>query len=46
MTFESQAESMSREEIVSLLKAHRELQQSYEELARQVEWFKRELFGV
>jgi transposase len=53
MTFESQAESMSREEIVALLKrnqalqeAHRELQQSYEELSRQVEWFKRELFGA
>jgi transposase len=45
MTIESQAESMSREEIVSLLKAHRELQESYAELTRQVEWFKRQLFG-
>jgi len=46
MTFESQAESMSREEIVALLKAHHELQQQNEDLARQVEWFKRELFGA
>jgi transposase len=45
MSLESQAESMSREEIVSLLKAHQELQQHAEDLARQVEWFKRQLFG-
>jgi transposase len=45
MTFESQADKMSREEIVALLKAHHELQQQAEELSRQVEWFKRELFG-
>jgi transposase len=45
MTLESRAASMSREEIVSLLKAHQELQQSYEELAQQVEWFRRQLFG-
>jgi transposase len=45
MMFESQAESMSREEIVLLLKAHQELQRSHDELLRQVEWFKRELFG-
>jgi transposase len=52
MTFDSQAEAMSREEIISLLKTHHELQQSYEELQRshddllrQVEWFKRQLFG-
>jgi hypothetical protein len=38
MTLEERAASMSREEIVSLLKA-------YEELARQVEWFRRQLFG-
>ena len=36
---------MSREQIVVLLKAHQELQQSHDELARQVEWFKRQLFG-
>lgn len=45
MTLESRAASMSREEIVSLLKAHQQLQESYEELARQVEWFRRQLFG-
>ena len=36
---------MSREEILALLQAHRELQQSHDELLRQVEWFKRQLFG-
>jgi transposase len=45
MTLESRAASMSREEIISLLKAHQELQQSYQVLARQVEWFRRQLFG-
>jgi transposase len=45
MTFESQADKMTREEIVALLKAHQELQSAHDELARQVEWFKRELFG-
>jgi transposase len=38
MTHEERAASMSQEEIVSLLK-------SYEELSRQVEWFRRQLFG-
>ena len=59
MTFESQAASMTRDEIVSLLKTHQELQgshqelqrfhqelqQSHDDLLRQVEWFKRQLFG-
>jgi transposase len=38
MTYESRAASMSQEEIVALLKAH-------DELTRQVEWFRRQLFG-
>lgn len=45
MTRESRAASMSRDEIVSLLKAHEELQKSHDELTRQVEWFRRQLFG-
>lgn len=53
MTFESQAASMSREEIVFLLRSHselqrshQELQRSHDELMRQVEWFRRQLFGA
>lgn len=53
MTFESQADSMTRGEIVCLLKANEELRQSNAELqrsnaelARQVEWFRRQLFGA
>ncbi len=34
--------AMNRDELV---KAYRELEQSHDELARQVEWFKRQLFG-
>lgn len=46
MSLEVQASGMGREEIVALLKAHRELQQSHDELSRQIEWFKRQLFGA
>jgi transposase len=46
MTFESRAALMNREEIAALLAAHHELQRSHDELARQVEWFKRQLFGA
>jgi transposase len=45
MSPESEAECMSREDIIALIAAHRALQQSYDDLARQVEWFKRQLFG-
>jgi transposase len=38
MTYEEQAASMKREEIVSLL-------QAYEELSRRVEWLQRQVFG-
>lgn len=37
---------MTQEEIVALLRAHQELQQSRDELLQQVEWFKRQLFGA
>jgi transposase len=39
MTFETQAASMSHDEIISLLKSH-------EELKRRVAWFERQLFGT
>jgi len=52
MTFEEQATSMNRDEIVSLLVAHQtlkqshqDLQHSHDKLADQVAWFKRQLFG-
>lgn len=45
MSIESEAESLSREQILSLLQAHRELQEAYADVARQLEWFKRQLFG-
>ena len=46
MSLESQAESMGREEIIALLQAHQELEAYAQDLARQVEWFKRQLFGA
>ena len=46
MTLESRAASMSQEEIVALLASHLELQRSHDDLARQVEWFRRQLFGT
>jgi transposase len=52
MTFDERAATMKREEIVALLVAHQELTDSFdhlrsrhEALRRQVEWFKRQLFG-
>jgi hypothetical protein len=52
MSFDAQAWRISHGEIVALLKAHHELQQSRDELkrscddlARQVAWFQRQLFG-
>ncbi|MFH1279357.1 MAG: IS66 family transposase [Candidatus Eisenbacteria bacterium] len=36
---------MNREEVAALLAAHHTLQESYEELTRQVAWLKRQLFG-
>jgi len=42
---EEQAASLSRDEIVSLLKSKQELASRVDELTRQLEWFKRQLFG-
>ena len=53
MSFDAQASAMSHAEIVELLKVHDALQRTLEEvrhsrdeLARQVEWFQRQLFGA
>lgn len=43
MTFEAQAASMSREELITQLI---ELKNSYEELKQRVAWFERQLFGT
>jgi transposase len=45
MTFEEQAATMDRKEIVALLVSHQQVLARNEELSRQVEWFKRQLFG-
>lgn len=46
MTNEERAAGMKSNEIVALLVAHQELVARNEELARQIEWFKRQLFGA
>jgi transposase len=43
MTFETEAASMTREELLLQL---RDLQESHDELARRVAWFERQLFGT
>jgi len=45
MTFDEQAATMDRKEIVALLVANQQLVARNEELSRQVEWFKQQLFG-
>jgi transposase len=52
MTFEKQAAALDRKGVVALLASHEQLAKSFaelaarnEELTRQVEWFKRQLFG-
>src|SRR5690606_10260838 len=53
MKIEERAAAMKPEEIVALLKTHQELQNAHlrlqnelEELARQVNWFRQQLFGI
>lgn len=53
MKIEERAAAMKPEEIVALLKTHQELQNAHlrlqnelEELARQVSWFRQQLFGI
>ena len=36
---------MTRDEVAALLDSHAQLQKSHDDLQRQVEWFKRQLFG-
>jgi len=45
MTLEEQAASLDRKSIVDLLASHQELVARNEELMRQLEWFKKQLFG-
>jgi transposase len=45
MTLEEQAAALSRDEIVAVLRHNQELAQQTADLQRQVEWFKRQLFG-
>jgi transposase len=45
MNFDEQAETMDRSQVVALLVANEQLLARNEELSRQVEWFKRQLFG-
>src|SRR5207245_9849773 len=45
MTLAERAAALSQEEIVSLLKQNQALAQQADDLQRQVEWFKRQLFG-
>jgi transposase len=45
MTLEEQAATLRSDQIVGLLVSQRELREQNTELQRQVEWFKRQLFG-
>ncbi len=45
MTFDEQAATMKRKEVAALLASHQQLFARNEELSRQLEWFKRQLFG-
>jgi transposase len=45
MTLEEQAAALSQAEVVALLRHNQELAQQTADLQRQVEWFKRQLFG-
>lgn len=52
MSFDKQAASMKREDVVDLLASHHDLRQSHAalssrvaELTRQLEWFKQQTFG-
>jgi transposase len=45
MTLEEQAATLRPDEIIALLVSQHELRQQNAELTRQVEWFKRQLFG-
>lgn len=46
MTFDEQAASLDLQNIVALLASHQQLIARNQELTRQLEWFKRQLFGA
>jgi transposase len=46
MTFDEHAATLDRKDIVALLASHQQLAARNEELTRQLEWFKRQLFGA
>ena len=46
MTFDEHAATLDRNDIVALLASHQQLVARNEELTRQLEWFKRQLFGA
>ncbi len=46
MTFDEHAAMLDRNDIVALLASHQQLVARNEELTRQIEWFKRQLFGA
>ncbi len=45
MTFDQQAATLDRKGVVDLLRSHQQRATRIEELTRQLEWFKRQLFG-
>ncbi|MDB4324790.1 transposase [bacterium] len=45
MSFEEQAESLSRKEVAALLASHHQLTQRHEKLRRHLDWLKQQLFG-
>jgi len=45
MTFDEQAATLTREQVAALLADHQKLKASFDESRRQLEWFKRQLFG-
>ena len=45
MTFDEQAAAMDRKSVAALLASHQQLRGRVDELTRQLEWFKRQLFG-
>ena len=46
MSNEERAAVMTQQEIVSLLASHQDITRRYEELQQQLDWLKRQLFGV
>src|SRR5574341_419678 len=46
MTFDEHAATLERSDVVALLASHQQLVARNEELTRQLEWFKRQLFGA